>query len=85
MLSARAGRDVGDVVQAVLTVTSAVAIPFGEEHWRVALAAWSRFGKSRHRAGLNFGDCLAYATAKVAGEPLLAVGGDFALTDIRLA
>jgi ribonuclease VapC len=44
-----------------------------------------RFGKSRHPANLNFGDCLAYATAKVAGMPLLARGGDFAQTDVELA
>ena len=53
--------------------------------WREALSAWTRLGSGRHPARLNFGDCLAYATARVANEPLLAKGGDFALTDIMLA
>lgn len=60
-------------------------IPFHEGHWSVALDAFTRFGKGRHPAGLNFGDCLAYATASVAGEPLLCVGDDFAQTDLELA
>lgn len=47
--------------------------------------AFSRFGKGRHRAGLNFGDCFAYALAKIVGEPLLCKGADFAQTDIDLA
>jgi ribonuclease VapC len=50
-----------------------------------ARAAFSRFGKGRHRAGLNFGDCFAYALASVLGEPLLCKGNDFAHTDILLA
>lgn len=60
------------------------AIPFGDEHWRAAAAAFGRFGKGRHPAALNFGDCMAYATARLAGEPLLCVGGDFAQTDLEL-
>jgi ribonuclease VapC len=52
------------------------------EQGRVARAAWSRFGKGRHPAGLNFGDCFAYALARVLGEPLLCKGDDFARTDI---
>lgn len=43
-----------------------------------------RHGKGRHPAALNFGDCLTYATAYVAGEPLLCVGDDFAQTDLEL-
>jgi ribonuclease VapC len=49
------------------------------------VAAWWRFGKGRDPAGLNFGDCLAYAAARVAGQPLLAKGRDFVKTDIELA
>lgn len=47
-----------------------------------AREAWRRYGKGRHSAGLNFGDCFSYALAKVAGEPLLFKGDDFAHTDI---
>jgi ribonuclease VapC len=57
-------------------------VPFTEDHWTAALDAFSHFGKGRNRAGLNFGDCLTYATAYVAKEPLLFVGKDFALTDL---
>ena len=60
-------------------------VSFGEEHWRQALDAFRRFGKGRHPAALNFGDCLSYATAKVAGQPLLFVGDDFRRTDVRPA
>lgn len=47
-----------------------------------ARAAYRRFGKGRHRAGLNYGDCFAYALAKTSGEPLLCKGDDFSHTDI---
>ncbi|MGH9155926.1 MAG: type II toxin-antitoxin system VapC family toxin [Acidimicrobiales bacterium] len=60
-------------------------IPFDDVHWPVAVAAFTRFGKGRHSAGLNFGGCLTYAMAWVAGEPLLCVGDDFAKTDLALA
>ena len=60
-------------------------VPFGEAHWHVAIEAYGRFGKGRHAAGLNFGDCLACATARVAGQPLLCVGDDFSKSDLTLA
>lgn len=59
-------------------------ISFGPEHWSVAHEAFLRFGKGRHPAKLNFGDCLTYATASVAREPLLCVGNDFPQTDLEL-
>ena len=46
--------------------------------------AFARYGKSRHPAGLNFGDCLTYAVAKLSGLPLLCVGADFPQTDLTL-
>lgn len=51
----------------------------------LAVEAFRRFGKGRHMAALNFGDCMAYALAKSLDAPLLYKGGDFALTDIRSA
>jgi ribonuclease VapC len=69
----------------LLASADAIVIEFGQRHWREAVSAWGRFGKGRHPAGLNFGDCLTYATALVAGEPLLAKGDDFTQTDIPLA
>jgi ribonuclease VapC len=47
--------------------------------------AFNRYGKGRHRAALNFGDCFSYALAKTAGEPLLFKGNDFPQTDIAMA
>jgi ribonuclease VapC len=60
-------------------------VPFDEQHWRAAVTAFRRFGRGRHPAQLNFGDCLTYAVAKLAGEPLLFVGGGFAKTDLEPA
>ena len=59
-------------------------LPFVAQHWPVAWAAFLRYGKGRHPAGLNFGDCLTYATAKLAAQPLLCLGDDFAQTDLEL-
>ncbi len=56
--------------------------PVTEEHAYAARQAWSDFGKGRHPAGLNFGDCFSYALAKVSGEPLLFKGQDFRRTGI---
>lgn len=52
---------------------------------RLAYEAWLRFGKGRHPAGLNFGDCFSYALAKQRGEPLLFKGDDFSRTDLTAA
>jgi ribonuclease VapC len=51
------------------------------EQGRLARHAFGRFGKGRHPAGLNFGDCFSYALARVRGEPLLFKGDDFSQTD----
>ena len=59
--------------------------PVTEEQAHIARQAYIDFGKGRHPAGLNFGDCFAYALAKVTGEPLLFKGEDFRRTDIQSA
>ncbi|TCU12618.1 type II toxin-antitoxin system VapC family toxin [Rhizobium sullae] len=59
--------------------------PVTVEHGELARQAFIDFGKGRHKAGLNFGDCFAYALAKASGEPLLFKGDDFSQTDIRAA
>jgi ribonuclease VapC len=61
------------------------SIPFGARHWAIAAEAFIRFGKGRHPARLNYGDCMTYATARLADDPLLCIGNDFAQTDLRLA
>jgi len=58
-------------------------VPVDVEQARAARAAYSRFGKGRHPAALNFGDCFSYALARVLGEPLLFKGGDFSHTDLQ--
>jgi ribonuclease VapC len=60
-------------------------IPFGAAHWHAAMDAFLRFGKGRHPAALNFGDCMSYAAARLANRPLLFVGEDFAKTDVIAA
>lgn len=57
-------------------------LPFGADHWAQAVKAFERYGKGRRRASLNFGDCQAYAVAKLSGQALLFVGDDFSRTDI---
>ena len=59
--------------------------PVTVEHAHLARQAFHDFGKGRHPAGLNFGDCFAYALAKQSGEPLLFKGSDFTQTDIVAA
>jgi len=62
-----------------------VTIPFDDRHWTVAAEAFIRYGKGRHPAALNYGDCMTYATARLSGAPLLFVGEDFAKTDLTAA
>ena len=60
-------------------------VPFTVEHAALASEGWRRFGKGRHPAGLNLGDCFAYALAKHRNQPLLFKGNDFSLTDVKAA
>ncbi len=59
--------------------------PFTEDHAHIARQAYADFGKGRHPAALNYGDCFSYALAKATGEPLLFKGADFRKTDITPA
>ena len=74
----------GEVVRLVEELGVTV-VPFGEAEWRLAVDAFTKFGRGRHPAALNFGDCLAYATATSLGDALLYVGDDFAQTDVPAA
>jgi ribonuclease VapC len=60
-------------------------LPLTEAHTDLARAAFRRFGKGRHPAALNFGDCFSYALARALDEPLLFVGEDFGRTDVKVA
>jgi ribonuclease VapC len=85
VLTARLAKDARGLLQGLLREWDATTVAFGEDHWREAVTAYDRFGRGRHRAQLNFGDCMAYAVAKLAGEALLCTGSDFPKTDLELA
>lgn len=72
-------------VEALVHELGVTVAPFGEREWHAAVTAFLRFGRGRHKAALNFGDCLAYAAAAVANDSLLFVGDEFARTDITAA
>ena len=66
----------------LLKAVNAKVVPVGDEQVTIARDAAVRFGRGRHEAGLNFGDCFSYALSMESGEPLLFVGNDFAKTDV---
>ena len=72
-------------VDELLQEMGVTVVPFGEREWHAAVDASLRFGRGRHAAALNLGDCFAYATAAVAHDSLLFVGNDFSKTDIAPA
>jgi ribonuclease VapC len=74
-----------DMAEALLAHFNMVVAPWTDEHARLAADAFLRFGKGRHRAALNFGDCMSYALAKSVDAPLLFKGNDFAETDVKAA
>lgn len=82
---ARRGSGTGREVDELVKELGLTVVPFGEPEWHAAAAAFHKYGRGRHRASLNFGGCLAYASAAVAGDSLLFVGDDFSHTDITAA
>ena len=74
-----------DVVDDLLRRYRIATIDFTVLHADAAAEAYRKYGRGRHPARLNFGDCASYATAKLAGEPLLFVGDDFSQTDLTSA
>ena len=85
VLAARLGVSGLTLLARFVQESGLVVVAFSEEHWPVAVDAFLRFGKGRHPAALNFGDCLTYAIARLAEEPLLSLGEDFRKTDLALA
>ncbi len=82
---ARAGEAGLEQMQALLDHLKLATVPLSAGHAQIAVDAFQRFGKGRHPAALNFGDCFSYALAKATGEPLLFKGDDFSRTDINRA
>ena len=85
VLGAKLGEASRAILSRLIEDLDLVVVPFTAAHGREAREAFLRFGRGRHPAGLNFGDCLTYATAKLAGQPLLFVGNDFSQTDLAAA
>lgn len=85
VVEARQGPDAARDLGLLLQSCGAEVEPLTSEQASLAIAAWRRFGKGRHPAALNFGDCFAYALAHHLDEPLLFKGNDFGQTDIRSA
>lgn len=82
VVEARQGPDATRDLDLLVAGAIDEVVPFDSAHARAALDAWRRFGKGRHPAGLNFGDCLVYACARLRDVPLLFKGEDFTKTDI---
>ncbi|MGZ9021351.1 MAG: type II toxin-antitoxin system VapC family toxin, partial [Rhodoplanes sp.] len=77
VLFGRSGRPLLDELDRLLARIAATIVPFDDHQSEIARDAFARFGKGRHRAGLNFGDCAAYALGIAEAEPLLFKGTDF--------
>jgi ribonuclease VapC len=77
--------EAAESVESYLALMEIRMVEVASETARIALDAFDRFGKGRHPARLNFGDCFAYACARHLGEPLMFKGADFPQTDIEAA
>jgi len=84
-LAPRPGLDESDKLDALLALYEVRLAPVDAAQLRLARSAYLQFGKGRHAAALNFGDCFAYALAKTLDAPLLFVGDEFAKTDLTRA
>ena len=82
VLAAKGFSNAGAIVARLVEAPNVSAVPFDRKHYEAAERAFERFGKGRHAAGLNMGDCFAYAVAAAARAPLLFKGRDFAQTDL---
>lgn len=85
VLTARHGPVGRTVFERLRTEINLGVAHFTDEHAVAALRAFLQYGKGRHRAALNFGDCMTYAAAQLSHEPLLAVGNDFTETDLEFS
>jgi len=82
VVEGRQGRDALDDLERALMKAAVKVEPVDEGQAALASTAWQRFGKGRHAADLNFGDCFSYALSKSLGAPLLFKGQDFSQTDV---
>jgi ribonuclease VapC len=82
VLSSRMRKNARVLLSEFLREAEVEIISFTRDHYEVAVDAFERYGKGRHSAALNFGDCMTYAVARISGMPLLFTGKDFSRTDI---
>lgn len=85
VVEVKQGPEATEDLRRLLDLLGCSTVPFDADQARVAVAAWRRFGRGRHPARLNLGDCFSYALATAWSAPLLFKGGDFAQTDVRSA
>lgn len=84
VLLVRKGVDGPSLLDALIQAARLRTVSMNADQAVIARSAYTRFGKGRHPAGLNLGDCCSYALARASGEPLLFKGKDFAQTDVAL-
>ena len=85
VIEARIGREGTRHLKQFISIAGIAEVPLDADQAEIAAEGYSRYGKGNRPAGLNFGDCFAYALAKHTGEPLLFKGNDFSQTDIASA
>jgi len=84
VIESRYGPEGGRELDLLVAKAGLSVEPVTAQQAEIAREAWRRFGKGRHPANLNFGDCFSYALARVTGEPLLFKGTDFPQTDVAV-
>ena len=85
VVEARKGEAGGRELDLLIHRAQLEIVAMNADQAELARGAWRKYGKGNHPAGLNIGDCCAYALAKYSGEPLLFKGNDFSQTDIQAA
>lgn len=85
VVEARQGLDAARDLELLVEGVVDEIVPVDPSHAAAAVEAWRRYGRARHPAGLNFGDCFAYGLARLRGLPLLFKGDDFSSTDVAVA
>ena len=84
VIEGRQGENAGREFDLFVIRANLQIVPVDAEQIEIARSAWRKYGKGRHPAALNFGDCFSYALAKFSGEPLLSNGTGFGLTDVTV-
>ncbi len=84
VLAGRGFPNAAEIIRQLIDLPNLSATVFGQSHYDAAEKAFDQFGKGRHPAGLNYGDCFSYAVSKVSNAPLLFKGGDFSQTDVKI-